>query len=198
MRGSGLRHSLSVGVLVCLSLLASACGKSSGNHVAQLNSSTTATQSSSSAGSGGSTSAGSTTSQIFAYTHCMRSHGVPTFPDPTSSGQIPKNQVVSARQDNPSRFDSAQGACGHLLPGGGNGETPAQITQDWRQFRQFARCMRHHGVPDWPDPSDRSTTDKRPAFDITPVGLDGNSPQLRAKARQCASLVHIVGLPAAH
>ena len=118
--------------------------------------------------------------------HCMRSHGVPTFPDPTSSGQIPKTQVVSASKSNPSRFDSADSACRHLLPNGGNGETPAQIAQDWSEFRDFARCMRSHGVSNWPDPTSRSTTDRRPAFDITAVGLDGHSPQLRATAQQCA------------
>jgi hypothetical protein len=137
------------------------------------------------------------TSQTLAYARCMRSHGVPSFPDPTSSG-LPKAEVVSARRVNPSRFDSANGDCAHLLPGGGgNGETPAQIAQDWQQFRQFAQCMRRHGVPNWPDPSARSTTDRRPAFDITAAGLDGNSPQLRAQAQRCATLVHIDGLPAA-
>ena len=128
----------------------------------------------------------------------MRSHGVPAFPDPDSTGQIPKTQVVSARRDDPSRFDSAERACGHLLPGGGgHGETPAEIAQDWSQDLQFARCMRQHGVPNWPDPTDRSPTDTRPAFRITAVGLDGNSPQLRAKARACASSLHMIGLPAA-
>ena len=128
----------------------------------------------------------------------MRSHGVPDFPDPDSSGQIPKTEVVAARQANPAQFDSAAGACGHLLPrGGGNGETPAEIAQDWTQDRYFAHCMRVRGVPNWPDPSARSTTDTRPVFRITAVGLDGNSPQLRAKAQQCASSLHMIGLPVA-
>jgi hypothetical protein len=152
----------------------------------------------SSSPSSASTTGGPTTSQTVAYAHCMRSHGVPTFPDPTSGGEIPKAQVVSASKSNPSQFESANSACRHLLPSGGNGETPAQITQDWGQFRQFAHCMRHHGVPNWPDPTNRSTTDRRPAFNITAIGLNGNSPPLRAKAQQCASLVHLNGLPAAH
>jgi hypothetical protein len=132
----------------------------------------------------------------------MRSHGVPTFPDPSSSG-LPKAQVVNARKDNPSRFDTANSACRHLLPGGGtsggNGETPAQIAQDWNDLRKFARCMRSHGVPNWPDPTSRSTSDNRPAFNLTAAGLYPNSqPQLRMKAQQCASLLHLGGLPAAH
>jgi hypothetical protein len=188
-------------MLAVIALLAGGCGGSSGSPVARLGSTTPSTQNSrSSTGSGGpSTSGGAPTSQILAYAQCMRSHGVPSFPDPSSSGQIPKPQVVDARKNNPSRFDSANTACQHLLPsGGGNGETPAQIAQDWTAFRKFARCMRSHGVSNWPDPTDRSTTDKRPAFNITAVGLDGNSPQLRAKAQQCASLLHLGGLPPAH
>ncbi|HTR33056.1 MAG TPA: hypothetical protein VMH47_04185 [Gaiellaceae bacterium] len=155
-------------------------------------------------GCGGSrTSAGTTTPTVttaspLAYSHCMRTHGVPAFPDPTAGGQISKPQVVAVRKADPSQFDSADHACRALLPPGGNGETPAQIAQDWRQFRQFAACMRRNGVPNWPDPTARSTTDRRPAFAITALGLNGNSPQLRAKAQQCASQVHLDGLPAAH
>jgi hypothetical protein len=135
---------------------------------------------------------------MLAYAGCMRSHGVPTFPDPTAGGQIDKTQVVAARRDDPSRFDAADTACRHLAPNGGNGETPAEIALDWSAFRKFARCMRSDGVSNWPDPTSRSATDRRPAFDITAVGLDGNSSQLRAKAQQCASLLNLGGLPPAH
>lgn len=199
MSGSGLRCWFFAFGLVGLSLSASGCGGSSGSHVAQLGSASTTTQDSRSAtGSGGSTAGASITSQTLAYSRCMRSHGVPTFPDPDSNG-LPKTQVVTARKADPSRFDSANTACRHLLPSGsGNGETPAQIAQDWTAFRQFARCMRSHGVPNWPDPTSRSTSDNRPAFAITALGLDGNSPQLRTKAQHCVSLVHLNGLPAAH
>ena len=134
---------------------------------------------------------------MLAYAHCMRSHGVPTFPDPNSDGQIPKTQVVSGRKNNPSRFDSAQSACRHLLPNGGNGETQAQIAKDWNELRNFARCMRHHGVSNFPNPTSRSTSDRRADLNLTAVGLDANSPQLRTKAQQCASLLHLGGLPRA-
>jgi hypothetical protein len=65
-------------------------------------------------------------------------------------------------------------------------------------FERFARCMRTHGLSNWPDPTARSPADRRPAFAITAVGADGNSPQLRAKAQQCASTLHLGGLPPAH
>jgi hypothetical protein len=191
-------------VAVAFALLATACGGGSrASHVAQLGSTSTTTQAGrSSAGSGASTAGGSITSQTLAYSRCMRVHGVPTFPDPDSNG-LPKTQVVSARQADPSRFDSANTACRHLVPSGGtnggNGETPAQIAQDWTDLRRFARCMRSHGVPNWPDPTSRSPSDNRPAFNLTAAGLYPNSqPQLITKAQHCVSLLHLSGLPAAH
>ena len=197
-----MRAVLGLVAFVSLAALAAGCGGPSGSHVAQLGSTTT-TLSSTSDGSGtapasgGSTTSQSATSQTLVYARCMRQHGVPTFPDPTSTG-LPKSQVLTARKANSARFDSAESACGHLLPsGGGNGETPAEIARDWTQDRQFAQCMRHDGVPNWPGPTDRSTTDTRPVFRITAVGLDGNSPQLRAKAQHCAVSLHMIGLPAA-
>ena len=48
------------------------------------------------------------TSRLLAYASCMRSHGVPGFPDP-AGGNLPKPQVVTARQQDPSRFDAAAG-----------------------------------------------------------------------------------------
>jgi hypothetical protein len=128
----------------------------------------------------------------------MRSHGVSTFPDPVAGGEIPKPEVVTARKADPSQFDAANNACRHLLPNGGNGETATEIAQDWTSFRRFARCMRADGVPSFPDPTSRSSTDRRPTFDLTGAGLDGSSPQLRATAQHCASQVHLNGLPAAH
>jgi hypothetical protein len=132
---------------------------------------------------------------MLAYARCMRSHGVPTFPDPDSSGQIPKTQVVNAREGNPSRFDTANATCGHLLPNGGNGETPAQIAQDWTNFRKFARCMRSHGVANWPDPTSRSASDNRPDFNLAAAGLSPNTH--KTKAEQCAALLHL-SRPAVH
>ena len=190
---SGSRYVLLASGFLCLSLLASGCGGSSGSHVAQLGTVSTTT------GPGGaSTAGGSPASAALGYARCMRSHGVLAFPDPSSSGQIPKTQVVNAREANPSRFDAANTSCRHLLPNGGNGETPAQIAQDWVQFRKFARCMRSHGVPNWPDPTNRSTSDHRPDFNLAASGLDPNSPQLKTKAQQCSTLLHMGGLPAAH
>jgi hypothetical protein len=57
--------------------------------------------------------------------------------------------------------------------------------------------MRSHGVHDFPDPTNRSTTDRRPNFNFAAVGLDRNSPQFKATAQQCGSMLHMGSLPPA-
>ena len=57
---------------------------------------------------------------------CMRAHGVPNFPDPTSTGEIGDNgEIAGVNQSSPA-FEAAERACSHLLvlgqpPGGGPG-----------------------------------------------------------------------------
>ncbi len=150
----------------------------------------------SSAGSGGSPNAGGsgTAASAVRYTSCMRSHGVPAYPDPNSKGQLPKivpaNEAQLGVSEN--RFTAAQTACQALWPY--QGLTAAQTRQELTDAVKFARCMRSHGVPNWPDP----TTDPesgRVEFVIhsTQVGFDAHSPspQILAKARTCER-----GLPA--
>ena len=66
----------------------------------------------SSAGSGGSPHAGGpgTSPSAVAYSACMRSHGVPKFPDPGSGGQVPKAdpQVLGISS---SQLQAAQRTC---------------------------------------------------------------------------------------
>jgi hypothetical protein len=137
-----------------LTLLAVACGGSPGSHVAKLGSTTAQpAAASSSPDAGGSPSSQSPTSEPLAFSHCMRSRGVPNFPDPNSSGVWPKSQFELAA-GNP-RFQTATHACGYLLPDGGPGvpPSPAVVQQIRTDMTRFARCMRSHGVPNWPDPT---------------------------------------------
>ena len=71
-------------------------------------------------GGGSSTNAAATAQTgVLAYAHCMHSHGVPNFPDPDSSGAIPKNKII-ALGDGP-QFRAAESACLHLMPATGLG-----------------------------------------------------------------------------
>jgi hypothetical protein len=123
----------------------------------------------------------------------MRADGVPTYPDPNSSGVWPKSQVELAA-GNP-RFQTATRACGHLLPDGGPGvpPAPAVVQQIQTDMTKFARCMRTHGVPSWPDPTlDRG----RAIFDPEAAGIDTSSPQISAEVHECERVFPAsVGIP---
>jgi hypothetical protein len=88
--------------------------------------------------------------KALAYAQCMRSHGVPRFPDPDSRG----NFAVSPSEIGPvngAQFRNADKACRHLLPGS-QPMTPAQERQATAQALRFVACMRSHGLPHFPDP----------------------------------------------
>jgi hypothetical protein len=159
----------------------------------------------SSAGSGGSPNAGGSASppSAVAYSHCMRSHGVPNYPDPNSSNTMPNGLPKVSPQllgVSSSQFQAAQTSCRHLLPNGGQATQPAsqQLLSDGLKF---ARCMRSHGVPNWPDPT-RSTPTAvalgAPSYMFHMEGLqglDGRSfpPQVRTKMHECLHLTHLTG-----
>lgn len=140
----------------------------------------------SSAGSGGSPSAGGSTATPSAvgYSQCMRSHGVPNFPDPNGSGEIPKATAQQLGVSS-SQYQTAQTACAHLLPNSGEA-SQADIQQMMSGMRGFAQCMRSHGVSNWPDPS----TDRAgyPIFYLHNK-IDENSPQIVTTIHACQPLL---------
>ena len=154
----------------------------------------------SSTGSGGSPAAGGSANSpsAVAFSHCIRSHGVPNYPDPSSNGEPPKTSPQQLGVSS-SRLQAAQRACQHLLP---NTESIQQQTQQCmltgdcpqalvRQILtaelRFARCMRSHGVANWPDPT--IGPGGRPSFDISAHGLDPHhSPQINTKMGECERL----------
>jgi hypothetical protein len=132
---------------------------------------------------------GPASSESLAYSRCMRFHGVPSFPDPTGSGGIPKETAQQLGVAD-SGFQSAQGACAYLLPNGGGGPTAAELQQSWSDMASFARCMRSHGVPNWPDPTRYPPHPERPTFDLQSVAIDPSSPQLGTPIHDCVPLLH--------
>jgi hypothetical protein len=138
----------------------------------------------SSTGSGGSPNAegSATTSQLVAYTQCMRSHGVPDYPGPTTSGQMPK--ITSGQQVgvSDSRLTAAQGACQDLWPY--QAPTQAQQRQQLTDDVKFAQCMRSHGLPNFPDPTN-SDGDVEFVISVSRDGFNPHSPQILAKAHEC-------------
>jgi hypothetical protein len=135
-----------------------------------------------------------------AYSHCVRSHGVPDFPDPASGGGIPK-AVAQQLGVSQSRLQAAQNACRPLLPDATSFEQqarqcltagacpPALVQQMLSADRTFARCMRSHGVPGWPDPS--LDSQGRPRFNLITAGIthsQTHSPPISGHLGTCQRL----------
>jgi hypothetical protein len=140
----------------------------------------------SSIASGGPSNASeSSNSQQLAYSRCVRSHGVPNFPDPDSSGGFSKTTLQRLSASN-SRYPAATQACAHLLPAGG-GLTQTQLRQWWSGMADFARCMRSRGVPSWPDPTPYPPEPERPTFNL-PASIQP-TPAIIATMDVCMRLV---------
>jgi hypothetical protein len=172
------RTAAAITAAAALALLTAACGSPS------------------STGSGGSLNASAAASSppasvspALAFTQCVRTHGVPNYPDPDSSGTIPKETSQQLGVSD-SRYQAAQSACQHLLPNGGQ-PTNAQTAADQRNAVRFAGCMRSDGVPNWPDPINDDGRVRFNVFDGSVRGLDPNSPQVMAAVHKCQSLLHI-------
>jgi hypothetical protein len=141
--------------LVAVALLATACShSSSGPGVAHVGSAANAS---------GSPSSSASASGV-GFSQCMRSHGVPNFPDPNADG---RPLQVDAQQlgVSDSLYLAAERACQHLLPTTGSlaqlthqcllfGDCPSTLVRQLLTVeRRYAQCLRAHGLPNWPDPS---------------------------------------------
>lgn len=148
--------------------------------------------------SASSTNAGGSASSPSAvgYASCMRSHGVPGYPDPDSNGRLPKTSAQQLAVSS-SQLRSAQTACQSMYPSNGGavsaslmeceetGDCPqAMVAQVMNAMRRFSQCMRSHGVPGWPDPT--LDSEGRPGFNLLHAqGFDQNSSQIDSKMQQC-------------
>ena len=123
------------------------------------------------------------------FARCMRSHGVPNFPDPSGNGKFPTAQQLGVGS---SQYQAAENACQSLLPSGTNDQYPAaEMPLLLSSMRKFSECMRSHGVPNWPDPAVDS--EGQPEFPVSDVhGLEENyrlPAQVMTKALECQHLM---------
>jgi len=167
-RGSRRRRAgpLAAG-LIGVGLLAAACGGPAGPGVANAGPASSASPSASASGS------------ALAYSRCMRAHGITKFPDPDSHGDIGINAGPGSGIDpNSPQFKAADRACKPLLPA----PNPSQAAKDRPKMLRYARCMRAHGIPDFPDPDPGGGLDIRASRGSD---LDPNSPLYKAADNAC-------------
>lgn len=126
------------------------------------------------------------------FANCMRAHGVPNFPDPSAGGGLKFQSDGGINPQSPA-FQSAQKACGSLAPGGGG---PPSMSESQRLAAiRFAKCMRTHGQPNFPDPTLTAPTGppvlalRGMVFALGP-GINPRSQAFRQAAAKCG-----VGLP---
>lgn len=144
------------------------------------------------ASAGGSSSPGraATPPSAVAYSECVRSHGIPNFPDPPSDGGIAK---ASAQQlgVSSSQYQAAENACQRLLPVGVDDQfPPAEVALLLTGMRTFSQCMRSHGVSNWPDPTVNSAG--QPLFDLGAQGIsrsEAHSQHITTTEAECQHLL---------
>lgn len=190
MNRTSLPNPLRRGALAAVAVLAAglalaACGSSSPTGtVASLGSSTASSSTSPPAAGSGAPSAANN-AKLVKYSQCMRSHGVPDFPDPTGGRLLLQFKKGSSSTLDPSspQFTAAQQACKSLAPAGlGSGQSVSPQAQ--AQALKFARCMRSHGVPGFPDP-----TFSGGGIRIQAQGVNLNSPAAKRAQQACGSLL---------
>ncbi len=154
-------------------------------------------------------SAATRQAQGIAFAKCMRSHGVPNFPDPSGGSgglQIQASDTAGSGQSlkvngvpvNAPAFQSAMQACQSLMPH--RKPSASQIAQLKANGVKFAACMRSHGVPNFPDPQFQTGPGGGVGVRIggPGSGLDPKSPAFQSAQKSCGSLIGIKGggLPA--
>jgi len=125
--------------------------------------------------------------QAEAYSQCMRSHGVPNFPDPVLTPSGGYGYRTTGIDPNSAAFQGGLQACKALpSPWQPTGQhlSPAQQGA----WLSWANCIRAHGVPNFPDP----TFSGGDAVQISGAG-GSSSPQFQSAMDACKSQMPSTG-----
>lgn len=165
--------------IAAVPVLAAGCGSGGGSpQVANLSTSTTSTQSST-------TPIVPRSGSFQRFVTCMQQHGVKAQLAPHGHGIS-----ISGGPKDGANMQRAQTACQKYLPGGAPPPlTPAQVADRAKAMLAFAKCMRKHGVPNFPDPNGQGE------FDLTNLGRIKASPSLHSAGQVCQSLENNVKGP---
>ena len=155
------RAHTTIGALLAAGALVASCGGGGPNPgVASVSTSSTSSSRSS--------SSSSTYDQALAYARCVRTHGVPLWPDPDSSGRFDKAKLTPRQLGvSMAKAGMAAHACRALLPTYSASEPP----QDLAAALTFSRCMRAHGSTNFPDPESNGAIRIPHAMENSPVYL---------------------------
>ncbi|HTU84751.1 MAG TPA: hypothetical protein VMF57_04200 [Solirubrobacteraceae bacterium] len=161
----------SVVVIAAVTLLLSACGSNS-------------PASSTASGSGQPTTQADSLQEAVGFSHCMRSHGVPDFPDP-GTGAF-KFALAPSTPKSPA-FGPAYSACRHLLPNNGESGPQARSPAHINAMLAFVRCLRNHGFTTFPDPT---STGQLTHQMVTAAGINLHQPAVLQAGDACIGVTH--------
>ena len=156
------------------SIVVAGCGGSSTPHVANDTSSATTR------------STPVSQSALVAFSQCMRSNGVANFPDPQHFAGGNVKLTIHGIPSSP-KLHSALNACTHLLPSGPNGQQAPPSASQLAGELSFARCMRSHGLPNFPDPNGRGELSVEM---VQAQGIDVHSPAVLRVVQTCIPASH--------
>jgi hypothetical protein len=165
-------------------LLLAGCGGSSTPGVAHL--SAGRDPSAASGGGGGSApeSEASAQQHLVAYAKCMRSNGVPNFPEPDEGRLLVRGGPGTGLDPGSAQFQAAERACHKLQPQGGK-PSPEMMKQAQERALKFSACMRSHGEPNFPEPAFTGGGIKMTLKAGGAGGIDPSSPQFKAAQKAC-------------
>jgi hypothetical protein len=144
-------------------------------------------------GSSPGTTAATTTAQngtpasALAFARCMRSHGIPNWPDPSSRGFFDKSQLQPLGLSVSRVRALEEGPCNIPLP---SRQAYTITPADRTDYLKAGACMRSHGFPDFPDPTFQNNNVQT----NIPSSINTNSPRFKSAATTCTKLIP-AGLP---
>jgi hypothetical protein len=127
----------------------------------------------------------------FRFASCMRNHGAANFPDPvvtTAAGghSVGIKMMVPASLGQLPKFKQAQKACAGILPPPGS-SGPDHLGPSKQAFLAFARCLRGHGITDFPDPDSQGHLSIEM---IRAAGVDLKAPSVLTAGKACVGVTH--------
>lgn len=147
------RRTVTLAALGCAILLA-ACGSSSSKHSASA-------------------------SNAVKYADCVRSHGIPNFPDP---GTTAAYHFIAQLNPSAPAVESAQNACAKY--GSALAPPTRPSTSQMRALVKLSQCMRDHGVPNFPDPTGNNAETYQL---IARLGINPKTPAFGHAAAACGN-----------
>jgi hypothetical protein len=192
---------------VVVAIALSACGSAKAPSVATLGATTSSGAADSTNTAGDDSGSGSPPSQAqqqtsaLRFAQCMRSKGVPSFPDPAPGGGFAFHTSAGFDPTSPA-IQAAQAKCQKFMPTGAGlapGTTTHPSTGWLAHMVKVAQCMRGHGVPNFPDPTTTippfrpgivMISDIDGVILVFPSTIDTQSPTFRRAADACGMPQH--------